>query len=582
MIKIRINRDIFFSPLIFFFLYILAAGLAIMGFRLIFPGEAVPLAHFSFSWRLIKGLLDYLALFPALTLSALVIPFAFKTQAHEKSGSFSPQFFSSLKMSIVTAIVASTLYGLLFTLALPLARNHEANLLSQGRLYQLARERAQESASRGDWTEAIQLIGICESIWPKSPDISKLKTEAEIRIVELNLHRGFLPETKAEAPAWPEPVNATEALAMAEIALTEERYFDAHWLATLGGRLAPPNSPELTTATRLAGRAWNGVNSMAPTARESRNFNIFRLKREGYEAMLGREWIRSYYIFRELLTLSPEDPDVPKYLAVSEEALKKAAFFIDEIELTLGQILTGAVFSFPLGLDRLVMRISSLSTSPDCAYGIGAELMAFDLEGRPLWGMKVPYIKILPLTLDSGPSLAVLLRALDREDKTRYWEPEIRNIRQNSPGNTEIALPVSWDNFLLLSNIRWGLSGLSSTDLKTAAENLGDCGYLPQVFEAELLERFVKPLFLLPLGIFAIGLGWQYRALKRPRYIVIPMLGILPLIFNGAVNFSRSWLNNLGIWAVVSFGFTTAAILFAVGIVILLVLSLIMLASKHG
>jgi hypothetical protein len=59
------------------------------------------------------------------------------------------------------------------------------------------------------------------------------------------------------------------------------------------------------------------------------------------------------------------------------------------------------------------------------------------------------------------------------------------------------------------------------------------------------------------------------------------MLVILPAVFNGAVHFSRNWLNNLGIWAVVSLGFSTAAVFFAVGIVVLLVLSLITLAAAH-
>ncbi|MDR0496585.1 MAG: hypothetical protein LBH42_03120, partial [Treponema sp.] len=76
----RINKDFFVSPLIVFFLYILVSGIAIMGFRLIFPGNPVPLAHFSLNWRLIQGVLDYLSLFPALTLSALIIPFGFKIQ----------------------------------------------------------------------------------------------------------------------------------------------------------------------------------------------------------------------------------------------------------------------------------------------------------------------------------------------------------------------------------------------------------------------------------------------------------------------------------------------------------------------
>ena len=571
------------SPIGIFFIYILASAIVIMAFRFIYPGQEVPLGCFTIQWRLIRGLLDFLSLFPALTLSSLVIPFGFILKANDRSSPFSQQFFQQLKPSVITAIVASALYGLVFSLVFPLAQNYEVNLVSQSQLYRHALEKAKENADENEWEEALQLLAICERIWQGGHEHSRLKIEAEIRTEQERFSSPDYRTAMAAQSPFPDnnPVNVTDALAMAEAALAEERYFDAHWLATLAGRLATPGSVEVSAADRLAGRAWSGVNSLAPNARETQAYMIYRLKREGYEAMVGEEWIRSFYIFQELLALTPKDPDAIKYYAASEEGVKQSAFFIDEIELSLGRILTGAIFSLPLGTGRLVMRVSSLSTSTDTAYGIDSELMAFNSDGQILWSMIVPYIKIKPLSLEAGPSLTIMLRALDREDQSKRWEPEISPSQGSRQGN-EISLPVSWDTFLLLSNARRGLSGMSSTDLRKAALNLASCGYLPEVFEAELLQRFLRPLFLLPLGIFAIALGWQFRAHKRPRYIAIPMLGILPLVFNGAVYFSRTWLNDLGIWAVTSLGFTTSAIAFGAGIIVLLVLSLIYLASKQS
>ena len=587
MIKIKFSAIL--SPLGIFFIYILASGLAIMGFRFIFPGQAVPLKCFSISWRLIRGLLEFLYLFPALALSALVIPFGFLIRFNDKNNSPSPKFLDSIKMSIITAIVASAVYGFLFSLILPLAQNYETNLLSKGRLYQYAMEKAQENAAENEWDETLHFMTICEGIWPGGSEHTKLKIEAEIRTAEERM-ASLHPITQGSpATGYPgyEPVSVTEALDMAETALAEERYFDAHWLATLGGRLARPDSVEVATAARLAGRAWAGVNSLAPNARETQNYTIYRLKREGYEALIGEEWIRSYYIFLELSDLSPKDPDVIKYFALSEEGVKRAAFFIDEMELSLEHILPTALFSLPYGLGRIVIRISSLTTAPDTVYGIGIETMAFDTDGKLLWSLEAPYAKIIPLTLDSGPSLAILLRALDRVDKNIRWEPEIKVFGQsapgqNAPGNAEILLSLSWENFLLLSSLRQGLSGLSLPDLRKAAGSLGSFGYLPQVFETELLQRFIQPLFILPLGIFAIAIGWRYRAMKRPRYMAIPMLGILPLVFNGVVHFCNYWLNDFGIWAVLSLGFITAATVCGALLVVLLVLSFIFLAVRHG
>ena len=581
---IKIKKESLFSPQGIFFIYILASALAIMAFRLIFPGEEAPLACFSLSWRLIRGLLDYLKLFPALALSSLVIPYGFRINTYEKNKSFSPQFLQSLKAPIITAIIAAALYGALFFLVLPLAQSYEANLVFQSRLYRLAKEKAQENAAMEEWEDVAQFVSICESIWPESPEMERLKTESEIRIqgglVAPERHLSLRTETVTGLNA--EPVSVTEAFELAEKALAEERFFDAHWLATLGDRLARDGSPEKTIATRLAGRAWQGINSLAPTNRETRAYTIFRLKRDGHEALIGGEWVRAYYIFLELIDLAPEDPDAAKYLTMSEAGVKQVAFFIDEMELNLGRILSGAIFSLPHDSGRLVMRIASLSAFSDSAYGMGAEIMAFDRDGRPLWNIEAPFVKIMPLALDAGYSMTVLLRALDRNDETKQWEPKIISLGQKAPGSTEIALKLSWDNFLLLSNVRRGLSGLSPADLRRAAENLTDCGFLPQVFEAELIRRFIEPLILLPLGIFSLVIGWRYRAQKRPRYMNILMLGILPLVFNGAVHFCRGLFNNIGILAVVSLSLPAAAVCFGIGIIILLILSLIVLAAQHS
>ena len=578
------------SPLKIFIIYILVSALGIMGFRLVFPGEAVPLAHFSISWRLIRGFVDFLGLFPTLALSALIIPFGFKTQPGEKMSPFSPQFLQTIKASIVTAIMAAGVYGILFSLVFPLARDYESELRFQGSLYRLAKENAQYYASSGDWAEAAQYLAVCERIWPGGPEVASLKTEADIRNEERWMSYEPLADSRAvdtrSGLPGPQPLDVTDALALGESALAEGRFFDAHWLATLAGRLARPNSVELAQATRLAGRAWTGVNSLAPNIRETEAFAVYRLKREGYEALHAREWIRAYYIFLELLALSPDDPDAHAFFALSEEGVMQIAFFIDELEFALGRTLTSAVFSLPLNSGRMVMRLASLSTFSDSAYGTGAEILAFDRDGRPLWSIEAPYIKILPLTLDSmrtqEPGVTILLRALDRADRTLFWEPVVQGMGQNSPEGAQTVLDISWDTFLLLSNIHRGPSALSLADLRRAAESLGDCGYQSQIFEAELIRRFAEPLFLLPLGIFVIIVGWRYRALKRPRYMTVPMLGILPLVFNGFVHLCRGWVNNMGIWTVVTMGFSTAVLIIAAGITLLFALLLILLAAQRS
>ena len=580
------KKDAFLSPVGIFFIYVLSCFLAIMIFRFIFPAEAPPLTYFTFSWRIVSGFLDFLALFPALALSALVIPFGFKVRPREMINPFSTKFFQTLKSSIVAAIVAAAIYGALFFLALPLARDYQANLRFQGELYHLAREQAQQHAIRGEWTQAAQFLAISERIWPGGYQVAFLQEEAQRRLQQMREDAAFFDAAPPPSPIaiGPQPLTVTEALALAQVAMSEERFFDAHWLATVGGRLANPGSPEMAAAIRLAGLAWDQVNSLAPTAAETAAFNTFRLKLEGYLALNAEEWIRAYYIFLELLDISPADPDVHRFFAMSVEGLSQVAFFIDDMDMAMGAIMTGAVFSLPLDSGRAVLRFSSISMLADSAYGMAAEILAFNHAGQLLWSMEAPYAKMIPLsgTAHSRPRTVVLLRALDRLDADRRWEPIVESFGQSAPDNALVAFPVAWSDFALLSNVRRGMDALSVVDILRAAENLGAYGYKPEIFQIELIRRFSEPALLLLLGILAIVLGWRFRPFRHPGFMGILMLGAMPVVFYTAINLCRGLINNLAIWAVFSLGFMTAALFFAALVIALLILFLIILSSQHG
>jgi hypothetical protein len=366
---------------------------------------------------------------------------------------------------------------------------------------------------------------------------------------------------------------------MSEAAFNEGRFFDSHWLATLGERIAIQGSPEAASAARLAGRAWNQIDSLAPNRREEHLFSLYNLKRSGYRAMNSGDWIQAYYIFRELAALTPDDPDAANFLAASERGTSESAFFIDEMKLSLGEILTGAVFSLPgTGTEsRAILRFSSLSTSQDFAYGMGLEYMSFDYQSRPIVSLKAPYAKLLPFTIDNRPHVLVLMRALDRYDQNLRWESEWLIGR----GDSRIILGISYENFLLLSLVRQGLPNLQFSELMTASQILGSMGNVPEVFQAEILNRF-GALFFLPMAILALVIGWHFRAKSKPRYFFILMLPVLPVVFNVIVFLYRTILNTLGIWLVLSLGFGTAMIVFIAALVLSFFLSLILLASRHG
>ena len=593
-----VNKEKIFSPPVIFIGYVIIASLCILLFRFIFPGETAPLPVFFRNWRLIRGFSDIIALFPAVAFSALVVPFGIASDESNYT-SFSQHLFQRMMISVITAIGAAGLYAVLFFLALPLAQNYEDNLRFQGEVFHLAKERAQIHKQSGDWLEASQFIGICDSIWDDSPEIAALRAEIEIEI-----QRGLAQQERSEwaaddsarslnsasvsaIPGQGQPLNAADAIAMGETALSEGRLFDAHWLATLGGRLARAGSVESTKAAQLAGRAWNRIELQLPTEIETNLHSIYRLKLSGYEAMVSGDWIRAYYIFKELLELTPHDPDAENYFKASEKGTKESAFFIDEMEVSLGETLTGAIFSLPgnssRGEERTVMRVASLSSAADYAYGTGIEYMVFDSNARPLLYLRAPYAKLLPITLDGQPQVLVMMRALDRHDRARRWEPEwnAQNRTVYHPETAQVTLNVSYETFLMLSEMRQNLSSLHIDALFAASEIAGGMGYIPEVFQAEILNRLGACLFFLPMTIFAIIIGWKFRAKLRPRYLFVLSLPILPVVFNGLTYLYRTLLNTIGISLIYTFGFSSALSAFIVILVVSFVLSLIILAAQR-
>jgi hypothetical protein len=175
-----------------------------------------------------------------------------------------------------------------------------------------------------------------------------------------------------------------------------------------------------------------------------------------------------------------------------------------------------------------------------------------------------------------------MMRVLDRTDGNRRWGPIKEGFAEAPPQNDQLILNMVWEDFLLLTQIRRGQDSLSPSELMTASSLGSQYGYMPSIFEAELINRFARPILLLPLFIFVIVFGWRFRAFKTSKFIWFPMLGVLPLVFSGIVQLGRISLSNLTIWVVMNLGFSTAVIAFVVGAVVLMLISLLILASQRA
>jgi hypothetical protein len=243
---------------------------------------------------------------------------------------------------------------------------------------------------------------------------------------------------------------------------------------------------------------------------------------------------------------------------------------------------------------RVIFQVRSLEASLDYSYGIGLEILFFDANGELENRLEAPYAKILPRILGGRQRVLLLLRALDRENGERRWEPvwtgpgRPGSVRYDGGSgemidlkDAQVLLDMPYEDFLLSTQVRRGVDNFFIGELFTAEKNLGVYGYVPQVFAAEILSRFAEPVYFLPLLILILIIGWRYRAVQRPRFVGIPMLFILPLVFDGVIRIYRAAMNILGIRFVLSLAFVPAMIALFAGGFALFILFLIWLAYQH-
>ena len=592
-----INAEKLRSPQFIFLIYIAAASLLIMLFRFIIPGAETPLLLYSRDWRFIQGLLEVFNLFPALAFSALVIPFGLASD-EEHYQSFSEMFFKRLLLSVITAIIAVVIYGIIFFFAYPVLKNHEEKLRFTGELYHLAKKNALECKEAGDWFEASQFLAVCDRIWfnDKDRELVSLRDQIAINLDTRNISAGLNQGSSVRQPEFPvlsddqHPLTSTQAITMSRNAFERERYYDAHWLANLGARLAADGSVEEANALQLSNEAWNMIASLAPDKSETRLHELYNFKLKGYDAMKNDEWILAYYIFQKLLTLTPNDPDAANFLAASEKEAVKTAFFIDEMELSVGEILNGAVFSLPNGNNRAIMRFSSLTLTDDVAYGFGFDYMDFDENMNLRSNGSARYVKLVPVTLESPAltpgvapekrhQLIILTHSLDRYNEENNFKCEWLVGSEPVGG---ILLDISFEDFLLLAEVRRGLPHLQINELFEAGNKMEKAGYVKQIFHAEILNRFGTVLFFLPMAIFIIVIAWRYRAIQKPRYFFVLLLPVLPVVFHAFIFLYRALFNTLGIWLVLSIGFIPALIVYIAALAATLFVSLIVLSAQHS
>lgn len=584
------------SPQAVCVIYPLISFAVIILFRFVYPDFSDPglLEIFWYKARWTQGVLTYIKLFPAIFTSALMLPFAMNVtnaKVTEKKR-FSPKFFDTMRPYFMCALAGAGVYAILCFIAGPLSESYRGRIQVESRVYNVAREKAASFAAEEKWEDAAAFFAICGRVWPDDPASRALGDSISGGLERVRYGRDAESAKAARTnvialPGRGAPVNEREALRLAREALDAGRDYDAHWLANTAMRLAVPGSMEASESARLSSLAWNAISRPGVSEDEKTLFSIYRRKREAYEALVNNEWVRAYYSFSALLADAPADPDVKNYLAVSEKGLLGTAFFIDEADRAVGNLTHDAVLSIPGENGRFVMRFESIVFFDDAAFGRGYEAFAFSPDNKPLYRVSADLVKITPVSVNGQWRTIFLFHAIDRKnagiEKNAVWSASggAIPVTAGRSGGSQQLVYAPYEELILATEARDGAEGFFLRDLWDASQALNKDGFVSETFIVRILGVLAEVVYFPALAVFAILIGWNYRARFRVRYSLLVMPILLPAILLPTGELLRDIFHAACIWVVVSYGTTVSFIAVFVSAFICFSITAFILAARR-
>ena len=263
---------------------------------------------------------------------------------------------------------------------------------------------------------------------------------------------------------------------------------------------------------------------------------IFAKKYEGYTALTNGDFLHSYYVFN---TLSKEskylaiDPDVVRYLRISQQALDNQYFYYDETFNLKGyETATNISFKIKNSLNgtTTVFFIKGVSSKGHAAnmiqYLRALTIITLSPEGEYLSGIYVPYAKMKNIetsmideeileNLEINKKIKnipfVLLTSVDRNLEGLIYRPEKIGGSEKNTDINYLLMPISYEVFNTLKEASKGAESMPLTSLMDFYTYADRFGYSGEVFCQALMNRLLFPLYVLIFFVMIAITAWHCR-----------------------------------------------------------------------
>ncbi|MGL4987067.1 MAG: hypothetical protein ACRC5H_08035, partial [Treponemataceae bacterium] len=435
-LKKFVVRGLIFFPLYYFIAFIIIAAIS---FFYQTPSVTIIIEDFALSHKILNILKKYCSLISTLQVAGILIFFSWYffdlTKIVKETESF---LFDLLKYVLIVTLILLSITITVEEIALPLLEQkiEDQKTASSDFIDYLALAKKSLNEKDFHWTDIYAKKAF--QISPSSQESFLLNRLAELKKTEVQKTQE--PEIIPQKEPVLEKIESIEVLLQkAETLLTDKKFFEAHYYATLVQEIEKRSNKENTDAQRIAQQAWNMLTNMR-TSLSDTSEDVFKKKKAGFTALNNESYLESYYIFKDLEKAVPFDPDVKYFLIRAEEEVKKRYFFIDET-YNLGTVEAYRNIYFSIkNPDKStdIIRILGISQIEEAGnlvlYLRGLSFISYSEENELLRAFEARHAKIIimntnDLNEDSFKSITnqvafssnqrvpyLILNAVDRED----------------------------------------------------------------------------------------------------------------------------------------------------------------------
>ena len=334
----------------------------------------------------------------------------------------------------------------------------------------------------------------------------------------------------------PEQINEVYSYYLkAKEAYDKKEWFNAHFFAENGIALATPKDPNLEALKKISNSAWNNL-SEYHNLEKSEDQQIFDKKYEGYLALVQKDDLKAYYLFKQLYMSSrmmQSDPDVKFYLEIAENRVNERAFFIDEtFELESFENANDIYFvcNYKDGTKDLVYfkgMTSVEETGNSVQYLRDLTIVTIDDEGNFSRKMNVPYAKVLPVSVKNIPPAVkqlmgldndvesipyLMLKSIEREREDSELLP-VFTYADGTVGNKPeyLLLSMPYEHFLMLEKFKIDVTSIPLEQLLNLAKISEEYGFPQEMFTQAFMDRIFYPVWILILFLLISTFAWNNR-----------------------------------------------------------------------